>query len=125
MPPDVQLRAIRGATQVDADGATEILERTRELLAAILDANALSSDAVIDVFFSSTPDLRATFPAGAARALGWTDVPLLCMQEMDIDGALPRVIRVLMHVRSAVPRDAVIHVYLHGARVLRPDLAGD
>ena len=124
MPPDVQLRAIRGATQVDADDASQILERTRELLTAILTENALTSDAVVDVLLSATRDLRACVPAGAARALGWTDVPLLCVQEMDVDNGLPRVIRVLMHVESAVPRNAVAHVYLHGARALRPDLTG-
>ena len=123
MPLDVHIRAIRGATQVDADDAMQILGRTRELLATILTENALTSDAVVDVIFTATRDLRSRTPAEAARALGWTDVPLLCVQEMDVDHALPRCIRVLMHVKTDAPRTAVTHVYLHGARALRPDLA--
>ena len=123
MPSDVPVRAIRGATQVDADDATQILGRTRELLAAILAENALTSDAVVDVIFTATLDLRSRTPAEAARALGWTDVPLLCVQEMDVDHALPRCIRVLMHVQTDTARTGLTHVYLHGARVLRPDLA--
>ena len=123
MPSDVPVRAIRGATQVDADDATQILGRTRELLAAILAENALTSDAVVDVIFTATLDLRSRTPAEAARALGWTDVPLLCVQEMDVDHALPRCIRVLMHVQTDTARTGLTHVYLHGARALRPDLA--
>ena len=123
MPSDVPVRAIRGATQVDADDATQILGRTRELLAAILAENALTSDAVVDVIFTATRDLRSRTPAEAARALGWTDVPLLCVQEMDVDHALPRCIRVLMHVQTDTARTGLTHVYLHGARALRPDLA--
>ena len=123
MPSDVPVRAIRGATQVDADDATQILGRTRELLAAILAENALTSDAVVDVIFTATCDLRSRTPAEAARALGWTDVPLLCVQEMDVDHALPRCIRVLMHVQTDTARTGLTHVYLHGARALRPDLA--
>lgn len=123
MPSDVPVRAIRGATQVDADDATQILGRTRELLAAILAENTLTSDAVVDVIFTATRDLRSRTPAEAARALGWTDVPLLCVQEMDVDRALPRCIRVLMHVQTDTARTDLTHVYLHGARALRPDLA--
>lgn len=123
MPSDVPVRAIRGATQVDADDATQILGRTRELLAAILAENTLTSDAVVDVIFTATRDLRSRTPAEAARALGWTDVPLLCVQEMDVDHALPRCIRVLMHVQTDTARTDLTHVYLHGARALRPDLA--
>ncbi|MBI2797323.1 MAG: chorismate mutase [Gemmatimonadetes bacterium] len=123
MPGDPTLRAIRGATQVDADDASQILAATRELLAAIVDENGLAAADLMEVLFTATPDLRATFPAEAARELGWTDVPLLCSQEMDVTDGLPRCIRVLLRAHTARSRSEVRHVYLRGARALRPDLA--
>lgn len=117
------VRAVRGATVVAADERAEILDATTELVRAVLDRNELDPDQVISVVFTATPDLRAEFPAVAARQLGMTDVPLLCATEIDKPGALPRVIRLLAHVETDRSRAAVRHVYLRGAEVLRDDLA--
>jgi chorismate mutase len=94
-----------------------------ELLSQVLERNSLSTDDLISVVFTSTPDLRSAFPAAAARTVGIGDVPLLCAQELDVDGALPRVVRVLAHAFLDRPRRDVVHVYLRGAEVLRQDLA--
>lgn len=118
----VSVRAVRGAVQVERDDPAEIAARTAQLVAEVLDRNALTHDDVISVFFTMTPDLVSTFPAAAARALGLRDVPLLCATEIAVPGAMRRVIRLLAHVQTARPRSAVEHVYLHGAERLRPDL---
>lgn len=117
------MRALRGATQLKADDPAEMTEAVVELVGAILERNRLTTDDLISIIFTSTGDLRSAFPAAAARTLGIGDVPLLCAQELDIEGALPRVVRVLAHVTLGVPRDEVVHVYLRGAEVLRQDLA--
>ena len=116
------IRAIRGAIQVASDDRAAILDATAELVRAVLDRNALTPGQLISVVFTATPDLRAEFPAYAARQIGITDVPLLCATEIDVPGALPRVIRLLAHVESDLHRDEVRHVYLHGAAALRTDL---
>lgn len=117
------IRALRGATQLQADDPVEMADAVVELVSQILERNALSTDDLISVVFTSTPDLRSAFPAAAARTLGIGDVPLLCAQELDIEGALPRVVRVLAHANLDRPRQDVVHVYLRGAEVLRQDLA--
>ena len=117
------IRALRGATQLTADDPAEMTEAVVELVSAILERNGLSTDDLISVVFTSTPDLKSAFPAAAARTLGIGDVPLLCAQELDIDGALPRVVRVLAHAELDRPRKDVVHVYLRGAETLRQDLA--
>ncbi|HAN71590.1 MAG TPA: chorismate mutase [Actinobacteria bacterium] len=117
------LRGIRGATCLTADDADEMREAVSELLGAILERNALHTDDLISIVLTGTPDLTCAFPAAGARDFGLVDVPLLCAQEMDIDGALPLTVRVLVHADMAVPRPAVQHVYLRGAEVLRQDLA--
>ena len=117
------MRALRGATQLKADDPAEMTEAVVELVEAILTRNGLTTGDLISVIFTSTPDLRSAFPAAAARTLGIGDVPLLCAQELNVDGALPRVVRVLAHVALDVPRSDVVHVYLRGAEVLRQDLA--
>lgn len=117
------IRALRGATQLQADDPAEMADAVVELVSQILERNALSTDDLISVVFTSTPDLRSAFPAAAARMLGIGDVPLLCAQELDIEGALPRVVRVLAHANLDRPRQDVVHVYLRGAEVLRQDLA--
>ncbi len=119
------LRAIRGATQVDEDTPAAIGDATRELLLAIMADNRLTAGALVSATFTTTADLRSAFPAAAARAMGWGDVPMLCVQEMDVLDALPRCIRVLLHAEVPVPRRDVRHMYLRGARVLRPDLGND
>lgn len=116
------VRAVRGAIQVDADERDEILEATTELLMAILVRNHLSPDDLISVIFTATPDLRSEFPAYAARQMGITDVPLLCASEIDVPGAMPRVLRLLAHVNTELSRHDLRHVYLRGAEGLRTDL---
>jgi chorismate mutase len=98
-------------------------EAVVELVGELLRRNQIGTDDLVSVIFTSTPDLRSAFPAAAARTLGIGDVPLLCAQELDVEGALPRVVRVLAHVQLDVPRHEVAHVYLRGAEVLRQDLA--
>ncbi|WP_053202297.1 chorismate mutase [Jiangella muralis] len=117
------VRAIRGATQLDADDAEHLLERTAELVTTVLDRNELTPDDVISIFLTATPDLRSAFPAVAVRQLGITDVPMMCAQEIGVAGALPRVVRLMAHVETTKPRSAMRHVYLHGTTVLRDDLA--
>jgi chorismate mutase len=117
------VRAIRGATQLDADDRDHLLTSVDELIRAILEQNELVTDDLISMVFTSTPDLHSEFPALAARELGIGDVPLICAQEIDVAGALPRVIRVMVHVHSELGRDQIKHVYLRGAVALRKDLA--
>jgi chorismate mutase len=116
------VRAVRGAIQVDEDDRDQVLDATTELLTAILERNGLASSDLISVVFTATPDLHAEFPAYAARQMGITDVPLLCAAEIDVPGAMPRVLRLLAHVETALPRSDVRHVYLRGAAALRPAL---
>jgi chorismate mutase len=113
---------VRGATQVDADDRQQVLDATSELLTEVLARNGLAHDDLISVLFTATPDLRAEFPAYAARQMGITDVPLMCAAEIDVPGAMPRVLRLLAHVETDRPRSEVRHVYLRGAAALRTDL---
>jgi chorismate mutase len=117
------VRAIRGATCLEEDDPEHMRERVVELVRAMLDRNHLGVDDLISVIFTATPDLRSDFPAAAARSVGLGDVPLLCAQEIDVPGSLPRVVRVLAHAQVDVVRADVSHVYLRGAEVLRQDLA--
>jgi chorismate mutase len=118
----VAVRAVRGAIQVDADERDQVLEATTELLTAVLERNQLSTDDLISVIFTVTPDIRSEFPAYAAREMGITDVPLLCAREIDVPGAMPRVLRLLAHVDTPLARADVRHAYLRGAAGLRTDL---
>lgn len=116
-----RLRAIRGATTVGADTSEQIKARTAELMAAIIERNDLAVDDIVSVIFTATPDLAADFPAVAARELGLSRTPLLCGQEIPVEGAIERCVRVLLHCYA--PRSAPVHhVYLHDARQLRLDL---
>ncbi|NYJ08044.1 chorismate mutase [Petropleomorpha daqingensis] len=117
------VRAIRGATQVDADDREQVLEATRELVTAVMDRNALVHDDVISILFTATPDIVSEFPALAARELGFGDVPLMCATEMNVPHALPRVLRLMAHVDVEKPREDIQHVYLRGAVALRRDIA--
>ncbi len=121
--PMSSFRALRGAIQIDTDSAVEIESATQELVATMLDKNGLVPDDLISVIFTMTPDLHSAFPAAAARALGLGHVPLLCAAELDIEGALPRVIRVLVHAETDLALRDVQHVYLRGAVALRRDIA--
>lgn len=117
------VRAVRGAIQLDVDEREHVLSSTRELVSSVLSANALTKDDVISIMFTATSDVRSEFPAVAARELGLGDVPLMCTQELDIVGAMPRVIRLMAHVNTPLSRDQITHVYLRGATALRRDLA--
>ena len=118
----MRVRAVRGATQVDEDDREAIITATAELVRAVLDRNGIDAADLISVVFTATPDLTAEFPAYAARAMGITDVPLLCATEIAVPGAMPRLIRLLAHVETDLPRAQIRHVYLHGAAALRTDL---
>jgi chorismate mutase len=117
------VRAIRGATQLEVDDRDHLLASVDELIREILTQNQLATDDLISMLFTATPDLHSEFPALAARQLGIGDVPLLCTQELDLAGAMPRVIRVMLHVETALTKAEVRHVYLRGAAALRRDLA--
>lgn len=118
----VTVRAVRGATQLDADDRDHMLERVAEMVLDAMEANGLVVDDFISVIFTATSDLVSEFPAYAARQLGFGEVPLLCARELEIAGSMPRVVRMLAHVESDLPRGDVTHVYLHGAAALRRDL---
>jgi chorismate mutase len=116
-----RLFALRGAISVEENTEQAILEGTRELVASVMQRNDLTPEQMVSCVFSATTDLNAQFPAVAARDLGLSQVPLLCTQEIDVPGALPRVIRVLLHYHA--PRGhSPQHVYLRQARTLRADL---
>ena len=116
------VRGIRGATTVESNTREEILAAARELLDAIVRANELLHDHVASIIFTTTPDLNAEFPAVAARELGWTDVALECMHEMNVPGSLPKCLRILMHVNTERSAAEIQHIYLRGAVVLRRDI---
>lgn len=115
----VRCRGVRGATFVPEDTPEAILAGTRELLAAIAEANGIATEDVASAFFTSTADLRSAFPARAARELGWTDVPLLGATEVDKPGGPPRCIRVLLHWNTSRRQDEIVHVYLRGSDAMR------
>ncbi len=114
-------RGVRGATTVETNTREAILEATRELLIAMMEANGFGIEDVASAFFTTTADLNAEFPAVAANKLGWTDVALLCGHEMEIPGSLSMCLRILLHVNTEKPARDLTHVYLRGATVLRPD----
>jgi chorismate mutase len=120
----MSIRGIRGATTVSADEPGLILGATRELLEAILDANeSMRPEDVGSAIFTVTEDLASTFPAQAARQMGWGLVPMMCAREIPVPGSLPMVIRVLVHWNTETPQNEITHVYLRNAVKLRPDLA--
>ena len=114
--------ALRGAITLEQDEREHLLERVQRLLAEMIERNGLDHDDLVSILFTATPDVHSAFPAAAARAMGLGDVPLICAQELDIDGAMPLCIRVLMHVGTGRRRDELRHVYLEGARSRRDDL---
>ncbi len=117
------IRGIRGATTVSDDEPELILEATRELLEAVMNANAgMQPEDVGSALFTVTDDLASTFPAQAARQMGWGLVPMMCAREIPVPGSLRRVIRVLVHWNTDVPQNGITHIYLKDAVKLRPDL---
>lgn len=116
------LIALRGATTVSADDEALVADATRELLRELLERNALQLSQVISAFFTCTPDLTSAYPAQSARDMGWQRVPMLCASDLPVRGALPRCIRVLLHVEPAAHAAAPRHAYLRDAASLREDL---
>lgn len=117
------LRGIRGATTVEKNDRQQIIEKVSELLLAMQSANDIETEDIGAIIFSSTADLNSTFPAAAARSIGWTDVPLFGAQEIDNPDGVPHCIRVLMLWNTDLPQKEIKHVYLHGAVILRRDVA--
>ena len=117
------VRAVRGATQLEEDVREHLLERVAEMVLDVIESNGLAVDDFISVIFTATSDLHSEFPAYAARRLGFDDVPLICARELEIEGSMPRVVRMLAHVETHLTRADITHVYLHGAANLRRDLA--
>lgn len=116
------VRALRGATTVDADAPDQIASSTVELLTEMFDRNGVDHDDLISIWFTATEDLVSAFPATAARSIGLGDVPLLCAREIPVPGSMPRCIRVLAHLHTERTRDELHHVYLRDAASLRDDL---
>ncbi|WP_193608062.1 chorismate mutase [Nocardioides lijunqiniae] len=116
------VRAVRGATQLDADEREHMLERVAEMVTDVMTSNGLEVDDFISVIFTATADLVSEFPAYAARQLGFGEVPLICARELEIAGSMPRCVRMMAHVETDLPRADITHVYLHGAAALRSDL---
>ena len=116
------VRALRGATTVDADTVEAISERVQTLVREMMERNGLAKDDLVSILFTATDDLTATFPATPARRMGLGDVPLLSARELSVRDATPRCVRILMHVHTERPRSALRHVYLEGAAGLNDDL---
>jgi chorismate mutase len=116
------VRALRGATTLDADEPDHLSARVQTLVSQMLERNGVDKGDLISILFTATEDIHCMFPATAARAIGLGDVPLICARELDIIGATPRCVRVLMHLSTDRPRQDLHHVYLEGARQLRDDL---
>ena len=117
----MRCRGIRGAITVDANTREAILQATTDLLSQMVAANDVGPGEVASIFFTTTRDLNADFPALAARQMGWNDVALLCAHEMDVPGSLPMCLRILLQVNTEKQAQEIVHVYLRGAQVLRPD----
>ena len=114
-------RGVRGAITVSANTADAMLEATRELLKTLMLYNDMKAEDIATIYFSTTSDLNATFPAVAARQIGLLDTALLCGHEMEVPGSLPLCIRVMIHWNSTKTQKEVVHVYLREAKKLRPD----
>ena len=116
-------RGVRGATTVEENSRDAILRNGRQLLALMIRRNDIKPQDVASAIFSVTNDLDAEFPALAARQLGWLEVPLLCTNEIPVPGSLPRCIRILVNWNTNKHQDEIVHIYIHEAKILRPDLS--
>ena len=119
------LRGVRGATLVKENTRESILAATREMLEKLVRANDIQVEDIASAFFSTTRDLNADYPAIAARQLGWTDTALMCMHEMDVPHGLVHCVRVMVHWNTPKRPNEIVHVYINGAEVLRPDRKRD
>jgi len=118
-----KVRGIRGAIQVDQDNKESILRSTAELLEKMIKINEVDTQEIVSIFFTSTDDLNAEYPAYAAREMGLTEVPLLCSRELNISKAMARLIRILIHVNTNKTQNEIRHLYLGATKSLRPDLS--
>lgn len=116
------VRGIRGAIKVDQNEPEQILEACKTLLLKMIEENDIATEDIVSVFLTTTDDLNAEFPAYAARDLGWSEVPLLCAQEMKVPHGMKMLLRVLIHVNTSLPQNKIKHKYLGEAKKLRPDL---
>jgi chorismate mutase len=115
-------RGIKGATTVERNTREDILAATTELLQLMVEHNDIDPDDVASALFTTTADLNAEFPAVAARRIGWTEVPLCCAHELDVPGSLRMCLRILLHINTDKAARDIDHIYIRGAKVLRPDL---
>jgi chorismate mutase len=115
-------RGVRGATTVKINSKEAIVDATKEMLDEIVAINGIAPEDIASAFFSTTKDLNAEFPAIAARQIGWKDIPLMCMHEMEVPNSLPMCVRVMIHWNTNKPASEIRHVYINGAEKLRPDL---
>ena len=122
MSAPLMVRGLRGATTVDEDTVEQVTQRSQELILRLMERNDLTEDDIVSVLFTATADVTSVFPATAIREIGFGAVPLLCAAEIAVPGAMPRCIRVLLHVHTTRSKDEIHHVYLHGAQGLRDDL---
>jgi len=122
MSAPLMVRGLRGATTVDVDSPEQVTKRSQELMLRLMERNELVEDDIVSALFTATADVTSVFPATAVREIGFGAVPLLCAAEIAVPGAMPRCIRVLLHVYTTRTRDEIHHVYLHGAQGLRDDL---
>lgn len=120
---EIRVRAARGAIRVERDAPEVVLEATERLLRELLSGNDVEGDDIVSAFFTVTEDLRSAFPAEAARRMGLGRVPLLCAQEIPVEGSMRGIVRVLLQFHTARRPSEVVHVYLGGAETLRDDLA--
>ncbi|MEX0791224.1 MAG: chorismate mutase [Actinomycetota bacterium] len=118
-----RVRGLRGATTVGEDTRQEVMDATAELVQAMMGRNDVAHEDLVTIIFTATPDITSEFPAAAARSIGISDVPLLCACEMAVEGSIPRVIRILMHIYTDKRLAELRHVYLKDAQPLRTDLA--
>lgn len=116
------LRALRGATTLEADTREQVMERTATLVRTLMERNGAAKEDLVSLIFTATDDIRSEFPAAAARSIGISDVPLLCARELEVDGAVRLCVRVLVHLYSDTEPADLRHVYLEGALPLRTDL---
>ncbi|MBY0145471.1 chorismate mutase [Neobacillus niacini] len=117
------IRGVRGAVTVDCNTEEAIVSATEILLKQLIEDNNILPEQVASAFISTTEDLNAAFPAKALRKFaGWTYVPVMCMRELPVPNSLQMCVRIMLHVNTAVPQEEIVHVYLGGATVLRPDL---
>lgn len=116
------VRGVRGAITIPQDTPEEVTKATREMLTALMQKNDFALEDIASAHFTVTPDITSAFPARSARMMGWTRVPLMCSQEIPVPGALPRCIRVLIHVNTDKSQAEIKHIYLGEAASLRTDL---